>query len=232
MQLKSSILVQPTGILSVGVTVTPDSRGYAGTTLFRFEVFWDPVSGSDCEASINYGDGNPLEYSFPIYPPTSFSHRYNTVGTFTATINVTDLSTYAEGSVTITIQTKEALTITFTSNVTTGKIPLAVTFSCNATKGWLNYTWTLDPGDGSTPYSGTRTAEGTWTQNHTYNKVGTFTATLTVTDALGAGVTTAIAVSTILEGIIAWWNARTTLEKIITATLAVSGTILAIKKLR
>lgn len=80
------------------------------------------------------------------------------------------------------------LTVTFSADKTSGPVPLAVTFSCGASGGVLNYTWTLDPGDGSAPYSGTRTAEGTWTQAHTYNTGGAFTAVLTVTDALGASI--------------------------------------------
>jgi hypothetical protein len=84
-------------------------------------------------------------------------------------------------SMTITVP----LVAAFSADRASGPVPLAVTFSCGASGGVLNYTWSLDPGDGSAPYGGTRTAEGTWTQTHTYNVRGVYTATLTVTDALG-----------------------------------------------
>lgn len=87
-----------------------------------------------------------------------------------------------------------ALAVTFSADKTSGPVPLAVTFSCGASGGALNYTWTLDSGDGSAPYSGTRTAEGMWTQAHTYNTGGSFTAELTVTDALGASIATKLAI--------------------------------------
>jgi len=74
-------------------------------------------------------------------------------------------------------------------------VPLSVTFSCGVSGGYPPYTWELNPGDGTPPYSGTITAPGTWTQEHTYGYVGTFTATLTVTDALGGSAASELEVT-------------------------------------
>jgi len=78
------------------------------------------------------------------------------------------------------------LAATLSASPASGLAPLAVTFTIGISGGVSPYTWSLDPGDGSTPYTGSRSASGSFTRAHTYTKAGTFTATLTVTDALGA----------------------------------------------
>ena len=74
------------------------------------------------------------------------------------------------------------LSATLSASPSVGPVPLAVSFTIGIAGGVTPYTWALDYGDGSTPGSGTVAG----TKLHTYTNVGTFTATLTVTDALGA----------------------------------------------
>ena len=78
------------------------------------------------------------------------------------------------------------LAATLAASPTAGQAPLAVTFTIGISGGPPPYTWSLAPGDGSAPYTGSRAASGNFTKTHTYTAAGTFTATLTVTDALGA----------------------------------------------
>jgi len=78
------------------------------------------------------------------------------------------------------------LAATLTASPTAGQAPLAVTFTIGISGGVSPYTWSLAPGDGSIPYTGSRAAAGSFTRAHTYTAAGTFTVTLTVTDALGA----------------------------------------------
>jgi PKD repeat protein len=114
------------------------------------------------------------------------SHQYATPGTFTATLTVTDafgLSSTATASITAT---NTAPVAAFTPTPATGPVPLTVSFDASASTDAENniatYAW--DFGDGAT---------GTGiTTSHEYTTPGTFTATLTVTDAFGlSGTATA-----------------------------------------
>jgi PKD repeat protein len=77
-----------------------------------------------------------------------------------------------------------------------------VTFTFSMSGGFTPYTWTLDFGDGS----GVLT-NPTSPQSHTYTKVGTYTAKLTVTDALGASASLPVTVAAGVEAVPlpSWW---------------------------
>ena len=85
--------------------------------------------------------------------------------------------------------TEAQLTATLTAQPTSGPAPLPVDFTIGISAGAPPYAWSLDPGDGSEPYTGTRSTAGSIFLTHTYAQAGTFTATLTVTDASGAAAT-------------------------------------------
>jgi len=72
-----------------------------------------------------------------------------------------------------------------TANPTSGPAPLSVTFSAAGSTGPI-VSFTLDFGDGSSPYLGT---DLTVNISHTYTAEGTYTATLTVRDAAGRTAT-------------------------------------------
>jgi len=119
----------------------------------------------------------------------SKSTSISTAGTYT--LKAVADSKQATRSITVTAPPPPPpppppLEATFSASPTTGPVPLAVTFTIGISGGVSPYTWSLDPGDGSTPYTGSRSAAGSFTKAHTYTRAGTFTATLTVTDALGA----------------------------------------------
>ena len=76
-----------------------------------------------------------------------------------------------------------------------GTAPLAVTFSWKASDpDRAPLTCTLHPGDGPEPYE-IPDCEATTTQPHTYTTAGTYTATLTVTDAAGQTSETTVQVT-------------------------------------
>lgn len=114
-------------------------------------------------------------------------------------------------------QVSPPLVATLSASPASGPAPLAVTFTIGISGGVTPYTWTLDYGDGSTPGSGTIAG----TQPHTYNQVGTFTATLTVTDALGASTASR---SKVMAGVIiqSWVS--------VLAPLAVGATLLKVAR--
>jgi len=194
MKVEKTVTITTTGVLEV--TVTPDpSRGYVGTT-FIFTVNWTPpppMIPPGCEVSIDFGDGTTDSRS-GVGPPVTFTHKYASARTYTVRASVRDLYTGATGSDATSVEVRPVLTVAFDATPKSGPIPLEVTFSCEARGGYLNYAWTLDFGDGTPPASGTRTAEGAWTVRHTYERVGTFTAKLTVTDALGASLEAEISI--------------------------------------
>lgn len=152
---------------------------------------------------LDYGDGTTA-YSGSGWDGASFTKSHIYEGAATAKLTITDtLGKMAEKTLTIKA---EPLEVDFTSNKISGTVPLKVIFTCGASKGSLDYTWVLDPGDGSASYSGTRMAEGTWTQSHTYKESDTFTAKLTVADAFGRKVEKVLTIEvTEVPEVLPWW---------------------------
>ncbi len=191
MQVTKTITITTTGVLTVTIVPSP-SRGYLGTT-FGFEVQWSPVSGYPVSITINYGDGT-TETSTVTASPAMFYHSYAAIGTYTITANLLDNHTLAEGTGSTSVEVRVELTVDFVSNVISGVIPLDVTFTVTIDGGYEPYSWTLDYGDGVSE-SGVLDLPGSFTRVHTYDRVGTFTATLTVTDALGVTAATRTRIS-------------------------------------
>src|SRR5207249_3490338 len=78
-----------------------------------------------------------------------------------------------------------APTATLSADRTSGLAPLAVTFSLGASDPDNSIaSWSLDFGDSSAAVSGSGPPPAT--AQHTYNRAGSFTATLTAVDANGA----------------------------------------------
>jgi len=187
MKVEKALTIEVSGVLSVDVSpITP--RGYVGRTV-EIYVMIDAEAVGPFDITIDWGDGVVESAYEPGVPPFRYSHTYKAAGTYTITVSAYDETTLMEGSGSASQEIAPELAVTFDASPKSGKLPLEVTFTCGASGGYLNYSWTLDFGDGTAAESGTRTAEGTWTVKHTYNRVGTFTAKLTVTDALGASLT-------------------------------------------
>jgi len=191
LRVEKTVTITTTGVLTIVVEpLTP--RSYVDQRI-EIRVTGDGMAVGPFDVRVDWGDGVVDSFYEPMgIIDWRYGHTYGAAGTYTITVTVTDETTFAEGTGTATQEVRVVLTVSFTASPTSGPIPLDVTFTCEASGGYLPYAWTLDPGDGSAPYSGTRTAEGRWLQTHTYTKVGTFTAKLTVTDALGASLTTEV----------------------------------------
>jgi len=163
------------------VSVSAPSKSYYGTTITLTAVWNDRTLGPFTGA-INWGDGSANTPIDQVQKSVSSIHNYSTVGTFTITVTVYDEGTLTTGTGTWSIQIAAQLAATLSASPTSGKIPLPVTFTIGVSGGYTPYSWTLAYGDGTASDSGTVAG----TKAHTYAKVGTWTATLTVTDALGA----------------------------------------------
>ena len=115
--------------------------------------------------SWDYGDGSPLGSG------VTSSHIYNTPGTYTVTLTVSDGSLTGSATTTITVTAPNtAPTASFTATPTSGEAPLTVSLdgsgSSDLEGSIVSYSW--DYGDGSPLGSGV-------TSSHIYNTPGTYT---------------------------------------------------------
>lgn len=169
----------PTAVASANVT--------SGTT--PLTVNFSSAGSSDPDGSIvaynwNFGDGTANSSS------ANPSHVYNSAGTFTATLTVTDNSGLTgTSSVSITASqpaSNQAPVAVAGANVTSGSAPLTVNFSSQGSydpDGTIaNYSWNF--GDG--------TSSNQANPSHVYNNAGNYTATLTVTDNGGATASSSV----------------------------------------
>gem|GEM_PF-2040100 len=150
------------------------------------------MSASDSDGSIStwsldINNDGASDYAGSGTPPATQQHIYQTNGTYTASLTVTD-NNGTSSSVTIVITASEVPlqnqppTCTLSANISTGYAPLSIAFilSGNDPDGTI-VSWALDINNDGTPeYSGAGTPPST--KQHTYEDIGTFTATLNVTD--------------------------------------------------
>jgi len=136
--------------------------------------FVDTSTNSPTSWVWSFGDGGTSSEKNP-------SHTYTTAGTYTVTLTVTNTG----GSNTVTrtgiITVSYALPIvSFTSNTTSGTIPLAVGFTDTSANSPTSWYWYF--GDG-----GTSTEQD---PVYVYSDAGTYSVSLTATNAAGANTTT------------------------------------------
>ncbi len=186
-----AVLVHPpppvsTGALTVGASANPTS-GNAPLTV----AFTSSVSGGTTPYTYQwtYGDGGGTSAA------ADPSHIYNSSGTFTAWLNVSDNGGHhASTAVVITVtSTGTQLHAVASAGTRSGAAPLTVLFSGSATGGTGRITYQWNFGD-SSPKSAY--ADPT----HTYNSSGTYTAVLTVTDTTGATATAQVTIQVSAPG--------------------------------
>jgi PKD repeat protein len=190
------------GTYTAKVTVT-DSKGATGTATVEIVVnnppgnvaptvaaAGDPTAGKpplavQFSATGTDPDGDSLTYAWDFGDGARSllqnpSHTYNTAGTYTATVTVSDgRGGTATDTVVVTVGNR-APTVQLTATPTSGKAPLTVSFTATGSDPDGDaLTYTYDFGDGSKPATGR-------TPSHKYSKAGTYTAKVTVTDTSGA----------------------------------------------
>jgi len=146
------------------VTVSFAGQGKRGTAPYTYS--WD------------FGDGQTGSGQFT-------SHIYTDPGSYTVTLTVTDSlnQTSQDTHLKINISSSTGLSATAQASTTSGKVPLTVDFTAVAQGGVPSYTYVWNFGDGTT-----ETTTNT-TISHTYTTPGTYTAVLTVKDAVNAQTT-------------------------------------------
>jgi len=185
-----------TGVFAVQLTVL-DGVGHMANASLAVTV--NPPLSATASSNITTGDA-PLTINFsglassgtPTYTyawsfgdgTTSHgvqnpSHLYGAAGTYTAVFTATDASGQsASANVVITVHTGPVATAN--ASPISGSAPVAVNFTASASGGVAPYGYQWTFGDGATG--------STQNPSHTYVSAGIFTATLTVTDAVGGKV--------------------------------------------
>ncbi len=139
-------------------------------------TFTDNSTGSPTAWKWNFGDGTNSTTKNPV-------HNYSKTGNYTVALTVSNAAgnntTTKTNYIKVTAATIKPIA-NFTSNVTSGKIPLNVAFmdkSTGAPKAWK---WAFGDGTNSTTQNPT----------HNYSKAGNYTVALTVSNAAGNNTTT------------------------------------------
>lgn len=129
----------------------------------------------------NFGDGTNSTEQNP-------THVYASVGTYTVSLNVTNVG----GSNTSTqinyISAAEIPVASFTANITSGTVPLTVNFTDQSEHSPTSWFWDFGDGTSSTE------------QNplHTYTSSGTFIVNLTATNIGGSNISTQIIITDVV----------------------------------
>jgi len=172
------------------------SSGYTGTSYSYTTSTTDP-DGDKIRYYFDWGDGTGTWTNFiNSGQPISRSHSWDNPGTYYVKVKAQD----ENGAESDWSQAKEVIitvyvpppppnqppTCSLSANLTSGYVPLGVTFSMSAsdTDGLIS-SWNLDiDNDGIAEYSGSGIPPST--KHHTYQNIGTYTAKLTVVDNDGA----------------------------------------------
>ena len=160
------------------------TSGTAPVTVTLTATASDP-DGQVMSYSWNFGDGGTSSQA-------SVSHTYQSAGSYTARVTVTDdKGATASASVLITVTTATPAnrppTVSITATPASGAAPLNVTFASVASDPdgqVISYRWEFGDGQTST----------TANTSHTY-PAGSFTARLTVTDNQGATASASVQIS-------------------------------------
>ena len=137
--------------------------------------FTDSSTNSPTSWSWNFGDSGASSAQHP-------SHQYTSAGTYTVSLRATNAAGYDDESKTnyITVTAPQPPVANFSGNPTTGNAPLTVAFTDLSTGNPTSWSWSFGDGGNS----------GAQHPSHTYNNVGTYTVSLTATNAQGSDTET------------------------------------------
>jgi len=135
--------------------------------------FTDTSTGTPATWKWDFGDGTSSTQQNPV-------HKYSKAGTYTVILTVKN----AAGSNTVTktdyIKVTAKPVAEFSATPTSGKMPLTVAFTDTSTGSPTKWKWSFGDGASSTIQN----------PKHKYSKAGSYTVTLTATNAAGSSTTT------------------------------------------
>jgi YVTN family beta-propeller protein len=137
--------------------------------------FTDSSTGTPTAWKWTFGDGTNSTVKNP-------THKYSKAGNYTVSFKVSNAAGNNTTTKTNYIKVTTLLkpVANFTSNVTSGKVPLNVAFTDKSSGTPTSWKWTFGDGTNSTIKN----------PKHTYNKAGKYTVSLTVKNAAGSNVLT------------------------------------------
>ena len=148
--------------------------------------FTDLSTNSPTSWACTFGDGGTSAVQNP-------SHTYTSAGTYTVTLTATNAyGSDAEtktGYITVTVPQANPPVAGFSGTPTSGLAPLAVQFTDLSTNAPTSWAWTF--GDGGT--------SAVQNPSHTYTAAGTYTVSLTATNAYGSDTETKTGYITVTE---------------------------------
>jgi len=168
-----------------GGTPTPPTAEFAGTPTSGDAPlnvsFTDASSGGPTSWSWDFGDGSGTSTE------QNPQYTYNSAGSYTVSLTETnsagsDTETKVD-YITVTQPPMDPPVAEFTGTPTSGDNPLTVTFTDQSSNGPTSWAWNF--GDGS----GSSTAQN---PEYTYTAAGTYTVSLTATNAFGSDVETKV----------------------------------------
>ena len=167
--------LRPTTPVAAAPTASFTTSAATGRALLPVQ-FTDTSAGNPTAWTWDFGDGSTATTQNP-------AHTYSVAGTYTVAMTATNaggISVPVTGQV-IVVPAVAAPAASFTSSVTSGQAPLPVQFT--DTSAGNPTAWMWDFGDGSTAT--------TQHASHTYSAAGTYTVTLTASNAGGSTTSTA-----------------------------------------
>ena len=180
-------MVNVDAALGGGGPVAPTAAFTGAPTSGTFPLtvnFSDLSTGAPTSWSWTFGDGGTSTQQNP-------SYTYTTAGTFTVSLTATN----AQGGDTdtkvgyITVTAPPPPTAAFAGAPTSGSYPLDVVFTDQSSGGPTSWSWTFGDGGSSTLQN----------PSYTYAAVGTYTVTLTATNAYGSDGETKVDYITVTE---------------------------------
>ena len=166
-------------------------------------VQFTDLSENTTEWKWDFGDGGSSDQQNP-------THKYSKAGNYTVALTATNdagsNTTTKTDYIKVTEATKPVIkpVANFTSSVTSGKVPLKVTFTDTSTGSPTSWFWNF--GDGSKSYLQNPT--------HKYSKAGTYTVNLTVKNAAGRNTVTKTDYIKVITKPVANFSANPTSEKV------------------
>lgn len=156
--------------------VTADFTVSANTLLAGENVTFTDYSVNQTSEVLDFGDNSPVSSTVNV------THTYTAPGNYTVNLTVTNDVSSQSMLQTITVILPTVPVANFTSNLTSGFLPLTVAFTDTSTG--LPTSWAWDFGDENTSESKNTT--------HTYSAAGNYTVTLQVSNLNGMDSKTAV----------------------------------------